>query len=222
MSGGEDGREVGAGIGDPVWDDGDAGGFEDGDVGGGAVGETETERVVEEEPVETAGPWVVGVFGEESAEADGVPVEDEPGREGTEDGEEENVADDGTAFTGSGDVVDFAGSFEETGGEGFERAGGECEEFGGPHGADVLFVAGEEEIDVDDLVGEAGGGGVDEVTDHDGLPVGGRGGLGEDQETWDPGHGRGRAAGAGGWRRSGRGGSVLVPGGEIKRSVGSG
>jgi hypothetical protein len=75
---------------------------------------------------------------------------------------------------------------------------------------------------VDDLVREAGGGGVDEVADHDGLAVGGRRGLGEDQEARDPGHGRGRAAGAGGWGWSGRGGSVLVPGGEIKRSVGSG
>ncbi len=172
--------------------------------------------------METAGPWVAGVIGEVSAEADRVPVEDESGGEGTEDGEEQDVADDGPAFSGGGDVVDFAGTFEETGGEGFERAGGEGEEFGGPHGADVLFVAGEEEIDVDDLVREAGGGGVDEVADHDGLAVGGRRGLGEDQAARDPGHGRGRAAVAGGWGWSGRGGSVMVPGGEIKRSVGRG
>lgn len=109
--------------------------------------------------------------------------------EGAQEGEEEDVADDGPALGWGGNIVEGASPPEDAGGEGLEAAAGQAKQFGGAHRADVLFVFGKPEIDVNEAVRVLLKRLLNKVSDHDALPVSGGRGLGQNQDAGGAGHG---------------------------------
>lgn len=125
----------------------------------------------------------VGVVREPVAEADGVPVKNELGKERAAEEHHDPVATECGAFGGSGDVVEGHRTVTDAKREGTEAGGEEREEFGEAGTTDVGGIAGEADVDVVEFqVRRDGGEMVEEGLHHQALAVHGRGRVSEDEE----------------------------------------
>ncbi len=179
MAGGEDFREIGAGIGKAVRDDDGAAGLEVGGIGFVEGGEGDGEvGVVKGEVAEALEP--LGPGGKPVAQADGVPMENDVVKEGAAEEEDGAVAGEGVFDGRGGDVIECDGAMAETEPEGAGAVGEKAEDLAGAEAADVGAVGGELRVDVEAFdavfgVGEA----AQHQVDHVALAVMGRGRVGE-------------------------------------------
>ena len=171
-----------------VGDDRGAAGREDLGVGGQFGGEDEGEIGAAEEKARqrTFG----SMLGEPLAEADGVPVQDEPRKKRAAKQHHEEVAIERAAFSGRGNVVEghrpVAGAERERAEAGGEERG----EFARAPAADVGEVTGEARVDVMEFeLGRSDGQTGDEGLHHEALAVDGRRRVSEDEELQRGRHG---------------------------------
>lgn len=144
--------KIWAGIGNAVWDDDGAAGFENGGVGLVEASEGDREMgAIESEVRDSLHEF--RLFFDPFTKASGVPVENYAAEKRAEEKEDDAIAIERGADGRRGDVVEVGGVVAEAEPEGFGAVGEEAKDFAEAEFSDVVAGFGELRVDVKDLDG---------------------------------------------------------------------